>query len=617
MYHIWHARLIRYIFCFSLTVLQLADILEADDFWEDDPVDTVYITPPQVNDFSDEDSGEEDAAGMVDNLSKKQLEAEAEAVTVSGRRIESENIDPETDNSDDEDYLPLSNFVKKKPMKQDLRWIKNRDIHETNTVFPEQNYSNYRNMNAIELLELFLDDEVINFLVDESNKYALFINSPDPHITLDEMRCFLGILVNSGYNSVPSRRSFWDSGEDLKNQMVYKAMRRDRFESIMRFLHCSDNTKLDKADKMTKLRPFINLLKSRFIHHFVPEREIDYDESMVEYFGKHGCKQYIRGKPIRFGYKVWCINTKAGYLINFEVYQGAIPNSNIDHQKLYGKATAPLIEMVRSFPDQIRHLPFRFYFDNLFTSINLLLYLKENGFGGTGTVRENRLPKNICLESVKNMKKANRGTYDYSFEEKNSLIITRWKDNSVVTVASNVHGVFPITTANRYSAAEKKKVGISRPNVISKYNNFMGGTDQMDSNVNVYRIGFRGKKWWWSIFTWLIDVCIQNAWVLCRKTGGTTTQLQFRRQIVQCYLTKYQVLPKSAGRSSVAGVNSRVHDFIRFDRADHFIEYVPNSKRRRCAGNSHTDKASAVRTQCKKCAVGLCITCFVEFHRKT
>ena len=27
------------------------------------------------------------------------------------------------------------------------------------------------------------------------------------------------------------------------------------------------------------------------------------DERMVRYFGKHGCKMYIKGKPVKFGYK--------------------------------------------------------------------------------------------------------------------------------------------------------------------------------------------------------------------------------------------------------------------------------------------------------------------------
>lgn len=92
-------------------------------------------------------------------------------------------------------------------------------------------------------------------------------------------------------------------------------------------------------------------------------------------------------------------------------------------------------------------------------------------------------------------------------------------DNSVVTVASNVHGVSPITTADRYSQAVKKRVKIPRPNSIAEYNKYMGGTDQMDANIGVYRIGIRGKKWWWCIFTWLIDVCINNAWVIMKETG--------------------------------------------------------------------------------------------------
>lgn len=615
----------------------MADILESEEFWDNDPVDRVYITPPEPNYFSDEDSGDEDTGGLLDNLSSKQLQAEAEAVTVSGRRVDSEGMEEiesaeKTENmeeiknleeiSDEEDNLPLSYFTKKKPQVSNKQrnttflWTKNQDLDKSDTLFPEKNCSTYRNMNAVNLFELFFDDEIINFLVEESNKYALFINCANPQITCTEMRCFVAILINSGYSTVPSRRMFWDSGEDVKNLMVYKAMRRDRFEQIMKFLHCSDNTKLDKADKMSKLRPLMNMLKSKFIHHFVPEREIDYDESMVEYFGRHGCKQYIRGKPIRFGYKVWCINTKIGYLINFEVYQGTIPNSNLDDQKMYGKAASPLIQLIQDLPVGMRSLPYRFYFDNLFTSTNLLLFMKNQGYGATGTIRENRVPKNCPIESVKAMKKANRGTYDYSLDKKNCLIITRWKDNSVVTAASNIHGIFPITMADRYSATEKKKIGISRPNIITKYNNFMGGTDQMDANVNVYRIGIRGKKWWWCIFTWMIDVCVQNAWILCRSSGQKITQIQFRREIVQCYLTKYQVLPKAAGRSAAPSSSSRVHEYIQFDRTDHFVEYVPDSKRRRCAGPLHTDKSSAVRTQCKKCDVGLCITCFAQFHRK-
>lgn len=40
----------------------------------------VYITPPGDGQLSDEDSGEEDGGGQVHNLSRRQLQAEAEGV---------------------------------------------------------------------------------------------------------------------------------------------------------------------------------------------------------------------------------------------------------------------------------------------------------------------------------------------------------------------------------------------------------------------------------------------------------------------------------------------------------------------------------------------------------
>nr|CAH7762980.1 unnamed protein product [Callosobruchus chinensis] len=136
----------------------------------------------------------------------------------------------------------------------------------------------------------------------------------------------------------------------------------------------------------------------------------------------------------------------------------------------------------------------------------------------------------------------------------------------------------------------------------------MGGTDQMDANLNVYRIGVRGKKWWWPIFTWLVDVSIQNAWILQKSDGRNMSLLEFRRQIAQCWLTRYKNMPKHCGRPQSTGQSSaRILPAIRYDRLDHFVEYVPNGKRRRCAGDNH--KGSAVRTQCQKCGLGLCRQC--------
>lgn len=46
------------------------------------------------------------------------------------------------------------------------------------------------------------------------------------------------------------------------------------------------------------------------------------DESMIPYYGKHYAKQYIRGKPIRFGFKNWALISANGCMGQFDIYMG-------------------------------------------------------------------------------------------------------------------------------------------------------------------------------------------------------------------------------------------------------------------------------------------------------
>ncbi|KAB0805367.1 hypothetical protein PPYR_02337, partial [Photinus pyralis] len=241
--------------------------------------------------------------------------------------------------------------------------------------------------------------------------------------------------------------------------------------------------------------------------------ELNYDEAMVKYFGRHSCKQFIRGKPIRFGYKVWSINTKTGYLVNFMIYPGADSKISTDHEAAFGKAAAPFPMMLNDLCDQKKILPYFLYFDNLFTSFSLLHYFKQLGYSATGTIRDNRIPKGCPLVSKAAMKKRKiRGEYDSVIDRTNGICLVRWSDNNIVTVASTSDGISPIGQVKRFSQAEKKNNQIQIPCVIGKYNSAMEGTDLMDENISRYRIGLRGKKWWWCLFTWLVDATIQNAW---------------------------------------------------------------------------------------------------------
>lgn len=574
---------------------------EAIDMAYSDQVEAIYIEPPDSNVLTDEDSGDEDAGGSMENLSGAQLRAPAEV-----RLLNTDNI-----------ATPSTSTTKTtEKTKQTFEWIEG-DLESQKKDFPDPDFTIYQELTPIELLELFFDDDLISFLIEETSRYALYKNMLDPKVSKNEMKVFLAILIVSGYVVLPGKRYYWESQGDMRNNLISDSMRRDRFFQIMRFIHCADNTKPVHNDKVWKLRPFMDKVKSKMLQHYQPEREMNYDESMIKYYGRHSCKQFIRGKPIRFGYKMWCLNTTSGYLVNCELYQGKSVKREEAYEKHFGKAAAPFVTMLDELESLKEYKPYGLYFDNFFTSMNLLEHLKNKGYSGTGTIRDNRIPKNCPLSSKTNLqKKKTRGWFESAIEKNTGVMFARWVDNSIVTVASTCHGVNPIATVKRYSQADKKIVQVPRPFAIGQYNSNMGGTDLMDENLARYQISIRSKKWWWPIFIWYIDVMINNAWQLHKKAGGKLNQLMFRREIATTYLKSYGIASNVGGRPSTSKSSlsmNRVSDNLRYDSTNHLVVEVPDKKRRRCAGEGCS---SSVRTMCKKCSVGLCIPCFFIFHTK-
>ncbi|KAH8039303.1 hypothetical protein HPB51_005549 [Rhipicephalus microplus] len=146
--------------------------------------------------------------------------------------------------------------------------------------------------------EKFFDDDVIALLVKETNRYANRKNR-SLGVTEEEMKCVIGVLLLSGYVPVPCRKMLWEISEDCHNELVANSMRRNRFEAIFSYLYVADNNNLPQDDRFAKMRPLFKLLNQKFLLYAPLSERYSIDESMCEYFGKHGCKQFLKGKPIR------------------------------------------------------------------------------------------------------------------------------------------------------------------------------------------------------------------------------------------------------------------------------------------------------------------------------
>lgn len=468
-----------------------------------------------------------------------------------------------------------------------------------------------------ECFQLFFDDEVYNLITNFSTKYAQDNNCHDFVLTNTSLKRFLGILILTGYHTLPQIDMYWSKDEDKEVTFVRQCMSRNKFRLIKKYIHVSDNALLDKTDKFAKLRPFFDMMNQKFMQFGVFANNLSIDEEMVPYFGRHSAKMFMKGKPVRFGYKLWCLCSASGYLFQFIPYGGA----SIDKSNL-GLGADVILKLASVIENPLNH---RLFFDNFFSSYKLFKVLNERGIYATGTIRENRIEK-CPLEASKILSKKDRGSYDFVFDTKAEVSVVRWNDNSVVTVISNNCPVNPIGSAKRYDRKHRKEVNIPQPHVIQEYNKFMGGVDLHDNAIANYRIGVRGKKWWWPLFKNVIDSSVVNAWKLYRLANKSSiSQVNFRAYIVVCLMkSEEQEIEQNereedeeSSQPSTSTVTmgrpskNSLPNEVRQDKVGHIIIKHAESARRRCRQcSNHTVFV------CQKCKVHLHTKCFESFHKQ-
>ena len=157
-----------------------------------------------------------------------------------------------------------------------------------------------------------------------------------------------------------------------------------RFELIGTFLHLVTKQEEDevKHDRLRKLLPLINYIKSKCFEYYQPIKQLSVDERMVKSKARSHLIQYMRNKPVKWGFKLWVIADPSGYTLDFNVYTGKDGSGKSDH----GLGYDVVMKLVAPFCFQGYHL----YIDNFYTSQKLLDDLYQCGIYTTGTFRIDR-----------------------------------------------------------------------------------------------------------------------------------------------------------------------------------------------------------------------------------
>nr|XP_023016646.1 piggyBac transposable element-derived protein 4-like [Leptinotarsa decemlineata] len=258
---------------------------------------------------------------------------------------------------------------------------------------------------------------------------------------------------------------------------------------------------------------------------------------------------------------------------------------------------------------------YHIYFDNFFTTVNLVQTMYKRNIFCCGTVRVNRKNLPIHFQSDKSL---SRGHSDW-FSRRDMISCIKWKDKRVVTLLSTIH-----SPTNNASVGKREKDGtiteIACPIAIKDYRRCMGCVNKADMLKSYYAIDRKSRKWWHRLFCHFLDTSIVNSYILFReKTGNKMKLKEFRLEVVSG-LVGANSLKENLGRLSDTPAQSifKVHvsKELRSDQFKHMPEYGIS---RRCAHCRSAKEPHRTRWSCSVCKVALCKSanknCFVEFHK--
>ena len=260
-----------------------------------------------------------------------------------------------------------------------------------------------------------------------------------PNVTSSEIKKLLGIILYMGIHKLANRRMYL--GHKPRVLLVGETMSRNRFEEVLSIVHFNGNEHCSKDrndlnyDRVYKLRPFLDHLRTTFKSTAEPETNQSMDEMMIRFNGKHSAKVYMPKKPVEGLQNVvscWCV-------------------WNVS--------------------------------------------LKSRDILAVATLQKKRA-RGCPIPSKSEMKKKGRGTMKQFVDEGNGVVITAWFDNRQVLMISNFVGIAPEDQAGRWDKNNNVMLSVERPSSVAVYNTSMGGVDNADMLLALYRSKLKTQKWY-------------------------------------------------------------------------------------------------------------------------
>lgn len=463
----------------------------------------------------------------------------------------------------------------------------------------------------IEFYSLFLDSEILNLMVDQTNLYATQVLMSGQDISqysrsraweptsVQEMKKFVGILGYMGLMNLPSIRHYWSTKKLYRVSVLSEVMSRNRFELLLKFWHFNDNENCpDAGDRGYKLEKLTQSLLNKFQDAYTPGPIYCIDESLVPFRGRLIIKQYIPQKAHKYGVKLFKLCCSNGYTWNLKMYSGKErdPNCTVP--------TKIVMELSEKLLDNGRTA----ITDNYYTSLELARKLLDRQTHLLGTLRSNRKgnPTEVTKKALKVGEVIGK-------ENQEGICIMKWKDKRDVLMLSTKHSA-ETATVNRRTGPVQKPIAVIDYNAAKSAIDL---SDQMSSYNSALR---KTIKWYRKIaIELLLGTAVVNAHFLYQEVNDKKISItEFREQIVENLLFPSDENQNTdmPGPSKKRKLNS--HQFKKKDGPAHKNrKYCHGCYKKKQKGLMEKNKVPKVTTYCDDCEEKphFCISCFAEYHK--
>lgn len=133
----------------------------------------------------------------------------------------------------------------------------------------------------LQLLQLFLTVVILESIVQQTKQFASQ-KGVSLEFCIEEFMAFIGLNIAMGMLRL---RDYWSTDVVLATPWFPSVMSRDRFFTILRFLHVVDSRQQKKKesgyDPLCKIRPLVDHLAAVFPQYYQPSRFLSIDEMMI------------------------------------------------------------------------------------------------------------------------------------------------------------------------------------------------------------------------------------------------------------------------------------------------------------------------------------------------